>query len=157
MIVSSYTVDLGTFRFLRITTWSSVALGPSRQLHSDFQSLFSLLSHNSPTWSVGTCKVTFLKQGWRHTPAMTATGILFQAYLTPAFCRQEPCSFAVPVQPLELGGLVLKSKTSLTYQICDPGQVFLTFQGFIFFHQINRNNKIIPQWVISKIKWNSCC
>lgn len=98
-------VDPGSVRFLRITTWSSMALGPSRNFQSDFQSVFLLLSHNSPTWSVGTCKVMFLKQGWC-IPEVTATGILSQACLTSALCKQAPCSSAAPVQTLQLGGHV---------------------------------------------------
>ena len=98
-------VDPGSVRFLRITTWSSMALGRSRNFQSDFQSVFLLLSHNSPTWSVGTCKVMFLKQGWC-IPEVTATGILSQACLTSAFCKQAPCSSAAPVQTLQLGGHV---------------------------------------------------
>lgn len=105
-------VDPGSVRFLRISTWSLTALDPSRKLQSDFQSVFLLSSHNSPTWSVGTCKVMFLTQRWC-IPEVTAAGILFQACLTSAFYKQAPCSSAAPVQTLKLGGHVSESQRQI--------------------------------------------
>lgn len=43
-------VELGTYGLLRVSTWKAESLASSRKLSCDFQSVFSLSSHNSPIW-----------------------------------------------------------------------------------------------------------
>lgn len=56
LIIHSYSVELNTCRFLRMSAWTAIALSSSRKLQSDFQSVFSLSSHNSPM-----CKWEYVK------------------------------------------------------------------------------------------------